>query len=261
MFTVVKPLTDNFLHWCWFLFIKYWPLFYNGIKFTLLIALTGTVIGLLIGLVVGGLRATKVNQSDTMITKWGKKLLHLVTSVYIEVFRGTPMMVQAVFIYYTFKPTFAWTPLVAGIVIVSVNTGAYMAEIVRAGIQSVPLGQSEAALSLGMTPIQSMFSIILPQAIRNAFPAMGNEFVVNIKDSSVLNVIAVTEVFFQTSSVAGTYFKFKESFFVAACIYFILTFTTTRILGVIEKRLDSPGKVWGSQTVPKAVFPTGDNNS
>ena len=162
-------------------------------------------------------------------------------------------MVQAVFIYYSLKPALGWSPMTAGIVIVSINTGAYMAEIIRAGIQSVPSGQSEAALSLGMTPWQSMMNIILPQAIRNAFPAIGNEFVVNIKDSSVLNVISVTEVYFQTSSVAGTFFKFKEAFFVAASIYLVLTFTTTRILAIIEKRLDSTMGVSGSQTVPKAI--------
>ena len=260
MLVVEKPLTNGLLNWAYFLFIKYWPLFFNGIKSTLLIALSSTVIGLLIGLAVGGLRATKINHTDTPIAKWSKRLLYFITSVYIEVFRGTPMMVQAVFIYYTFKQTFNWSPLVAGIVIVSINTGAYMAEIVRAGIQSVPSGQSEAALSLGMTPLQSMFNIILPQAIRNAFPAIGNEFVVNIKDSCVLNVISVTEVFFQTSSVAGTYFKFEASFLVAAAIYFVLTFTTTRILGIIEKKLESPDRVVGSQTVPKAVITKGEQS-
>ena len=255
---ISKPLDGNFLNWAYFIFIRYWPLFFNGIKITLVIALSGTVIGLLIGLFIGGLRAIKISNSDTLVVRWSKKLLYLITSFYVEIFRGTPMMVQSMFIYYSLKPIFQWSPLVAGIFIVSINTGAYMAEIIRAGIQSVAIGQSEAALSLGMTPWQSMINIIFPQAIRNAFPAIGNEFVVNIKDSSVLNVISVTEVYFQARSAAGTYYKFTESFFVAACIYFVLTFTTTRILAIVEKHLDVDSKVVGSQTVTHAIMKGGD---
>ncbi len=260
MLTAVRPIDGNFWQWAYFLFVKYWPLFYNGIKFTLLIALSGTIFGLLIGLFVGGLRATKVNNTDTFLVKWQKKLIHLTSSIYIEVFRGTPMMVQAVFIYYSLKPLLLWSPLVAGIVIVAINTGAYMAEIVRAGIQSVPLGQSEAAMSLGMNSGQALLNIILPQAIRNAFPAIGNEFVVNLKDSSVLNVISVTEIYFQTASVAGTFYKTQEAFFVAALVYFVLTFSTTRVLTYIEKKLETTTKTWGSQTVPAAVFVQGGDH-
>ncbi len=260
MWQITKPLTDDFFNWSLYLFTKYWPLFLNGIKFTLLIALTGTIAGLIIGLVIGSIRAIKTTPKDTLIKKIIKKGSIFLTSLYVEIFRGTPMMVQAIFIYYSFKATLNWSPLVAGIFIVSINTGAYMAEIIRAGIQSVPSGQSEAALTLGMTSWQSMLYIILPQAIRNAFPAIGNEFVVNIKDSSVLNVISVTEVFFQTSSVAGTFFKTKEAFFVAACIYLVLTFTTTRILDYIENKLETPNYLSGSQTVPKAFNLNGDKN-
>lgn len=252
LLAVTKPLTEDFFGWAWYLFIKYWPLFLNGIKFTLLIALTGTIIGLIIGLLVGSIRAIKITPKDKLVQKITKYASNILTSIYVEVFRGTPMMVQAIFIYYSFKPFLGWSPLVAGIFIVSINTGAYMAEIIRAGIQSVPPGQAEAALTIGMNNWQSMLYIILPQAIRNAFPAIGNEFVVNIKDSCVLNVISVTEVFFQTSSVAGTFYKTKEAFFVAACVYLILTFTTTQILRYIERRLEMPNHYSGSQTVPEA---------
>ena len=106
--------------------------------------------------------------------------------------------------------------LTAGIVIVSINTGAYMAEIVRAGIQSLDKGQNEAARSIGMNNFQTMIYIILPQAIKNAFPAIGNEFVVNIKDTSVLNVVGITELFFQSMTVAGTTYAFRETFFISA---------------------------------------------
>ena len=156
------------------------------------------------------------------------------------------MMVQAIFLYYLWLNFFKLFPLLgsyrltAGIVIVSINTGAYMAEIIRAGIQSLDKGQNEAARSIGMSNFQAMFYIILPQAIKNAFPAIGNEFVVNIKDTSVLNVIGATELFFQSSTVAGNTYRFSETFFVAALIYLVLTFSTTRVLAVIERRMNVP---------------------
>lgn len=235
--------------------IKYWPLFWSGIKQTLLIALTGTVIGLVIGLAVGGVRAVcaKIERRDPLPFKILKRALYILSSIYIEFFRGTPMIVQAVFIYYGLKPVFQWTPVVAGITIISINTGAYMAEIVRAGIQSVDVGQTEAARSIGMTSVQTMFHVILPQAIKNSFPSIGNEFVVNIKDSSVLNVISITEIYFQMTSIAGSTFNFTDSAFVALVIYLVLTFTTTRILRLIEIRMNrAPRSYPTSQTVPEA---------
>ncbi|MEG1869807.1 MAG: amino acid ABC transporter permease [Oscillospiraceae bacterium] len=225
--------------------IKYRSLFWHGIKVTLLVALTGTVIGLALGLVVGGLRAIKAEPRDNPFVKFIKKAYAILSAVYIEFFRGTPMIVQAVFLYYGLKPMLGWTPIPAGIVIVSINTGAYMAEIIRAGIQSVDKGQIEAARSIGMTATQTMMNIVIPQAIKNAFPSIGNEFVVNIKDSSVLNVISVTELYFQSNSIAGSMFMFKETFLVTCVIYLVLTFTTTRILYVLEKRM----------SVPKSSFP------
>ncbi|MGL5979214.1 MAG: amino acid ABC transporter permease, partial [Erysipelotrichaceae bacterium] len=134
------------------------------------------------------------------------------------------------------------------------NTGAYMAEIIRAGIQSVDSGQSEAASSLGMNNLQTMLFIVLPQAIRNALPAIGNEFVVNIKDTSVLNVISVTELYFQSSSVAGMHYRYFETYLITALCYFVMTFTTTRILNYIEKRLDQPKTSFpASQTMPHTM--------
>ncbi|MGB4984940.1 MAG: amino acid ABC transporter permease [Erysipelotrichaceae bacterium] len=251
MFNILANMPDDLLGGALYIVTKYWPLLWNGVKYTLLIAFVGTLVGLVIGLFIGGIRAIKISETDKPLVKIGKKLLYFITSVYIEVFRGTPMMVQAAFIYYTFKQTFNWTALVAGMVVVSINTGAYMAEIIRSGIQSVPKGQNEAALALGMNNIKTMMFIILPQAIRNAFPSIGNEFVVNIKDSCVLNIISVTELFFQTSSVGGTLMRIEDAYLVAAVIYFILTFTTTRILAVIEKKLNMPvSKGVSSQTVP-----------
>ena len=225
---------------------KYWPMFWAGIKITLLVSLTGTIIGLVIGLIVGSARSisSKIEPRDSFATKIVKRIVNVIACVYIEFFRGTPMMVQAVFLYYGLKSVFNWTPVVAGICIISINTGAYMAEILRSGIQSVDVGQTEAARS-----------------IKNAFPAIGNEFVVNIKDSSVLNAISVTELFFQSNKIAGSIFDFTATFLVTALIYLILTFTTTRILHVIEKRMGrAPSSYPSSQTVPEARLAAGKTN-
>jgi len=223
-----------------YIFQKYGPLFWAGAKTTLLIALSGTVIGLLVGLGVGILRSLPESRLDRPMKRFSIKLIKLVSGIYVEVFRGTPMIVQAMFLFYALRPIFNWTVLVAGIFIVSINTGAYMAEIMRAGIQSLDKGQNEAARSIGMNNFQTMVFIILPQAIRNAFPAIGNEFVVNIKDTSVLNVIGVTEMYFQTTSVAGITYKVKETFLVTAILYLFLTYTTTMILKYIERKMNMP---------------------
>ena len=236
------------------IFTKYYPSFILGAKFTLIIAFSGTIIGLFIGLFIGGIRAIKVESTDSLVARFFKKFIYILTEIYIAVFRGTPMMVQAMFIYYALKPIFNWEPIVAGIFIVSINTGAYMSEIIRSGIQSVDKGQSEAARSLGMSSMQTMMLVVLPQAIKNSFPSIGNEFIVNIKDSSVLNVIAVTELYFQTSSIAGSIFKFKETFFVSALIYLVLTYTTSIILRFIEKRMNNTKTSYpSSQTIDYVV--------
>jgi putative lysine transport system permease protein len=142
----------------------------------------------------------------------------------------------------------------AGIFIVSINTGAYMSEIVRGGIISIDKGQFEAAHSIGMNHWKTMVNIILPQVIRNILPASGNEFVINIKDTSVLNVIAVTELFYQSKSIAGNNFRYFEVFLVTCVLYFIMTYSVTRILRFVEKKLDGPSTytIHGSQTTPES---------
>ena len=194
---------------------------------------------LLVELKAGISALVEINDYDSSVSRLFKRLGKWITGFYIWVFRGTPMMVQAMFLYYLLKPAFNWTPLVAGLFIISINTGAYMAEIIRAGIQSVDAGQSEAAKSLGMTTSQTLISVIFPQAIKNTFPSIGNQLIVNIKDSSMLNVISVTELYFQTTSVAGSNMKYIECFLVAAIIYLFLTTISTFILNYIEKRLNS----------------------
>ena len=224
------------------IFLQYYPLFWDGVQVTMLLALSGTILGLFIGLVVGALKAIKPEPRDSGLVKALKRIMGFILSVYIEFVRGTPMMVQAVFLFYGLKPYLGWSPMVAGVCIISVNTGAYMAEIIRSGIQSVDRGQIEGARSIGMTNVQTMFSIVLPQALRNAFPAVINEFVINIKDSSMLSVIMVADLFFQGNSAAGSLFKYTETFFIIALIYLCLTFITSRVLMYIEKRMNAPKK-------------------
>jgi len=215
-----------------------WSMFLRGAGVTLLISMVGTIIGFFIGIIVGVIRT--IPSPEGKVKRIFVKILNAILFVYIELFRGTPMIVQAMVIYYGSALAFGMNMnrLYAAILIVSINTGAYMAEIIRGGILSIDKGQFEAAHAIGMTHFQTMVNIILPQAIRNILPSIGNEFVINIKDTSVLNVISVTELYFQTKSVSGNNFRYFESFFVACVLYFIMTFTVTRILRYIEKRLD-----------------------
>ncbi|MFJ5714220.1 amino acid ABC transporter permease [Neobacillus sp. NPDC093127] len=217
-----------------------WPMFLRGAGVTLLIAITGTILGFIIGLLIGVIRT--IPTPERGVKRIFLKIINAILSIYIEVFRGTPMIVQAMVIFYGSALAFGMdmNRIYAAILIVSINTGAYMSEIIRGGIVSIDKGQYEAAQAIGMTHFQIMKNVVLPQAIRNILPATGNEFVINIKDTSVLNVISVSELFFQTKSIAGNNFRYFESFFVACVLYFIMTFTVTRILRYIERKLDGP---------------------
>ena len=226
--------------WLFRIISENWEMFLRGAGMTLLISMIGTIIGLAIGLIIGVIRTIPVPNKG--IKRILLKIVNGILAVYIEFFRGTPMIVQAMVIYYGAALAFSlyMNRIFAAIFIVSINTGAYMAEIVRGGILSVDKGQYEAAQAIGMNHFQTMINVVMPQVIRNILPATGNEFVINIKDTSVLNVISVTELYFQTKTVAGNNFRYFESFFVACILYFIMTFTVTRILRFIEKKLDGP---------------------
>ena len=247
-------LPSSFFGWVGFLLNKYGMLFLQGTGYTMLIALTGTIIGFLLGLLVAILRTIPTTRRTSAVSKVLLKLLNVVLGIYIEVFRGTPMIVQAMVIYYGSMQAGIidrTTSIVfVAIFIVSINTGAYMAEIIRGGIISVDKGQKEAAHAIGMTHWQSMVNVVLPQAVRNIMPSIGNEFVVNIKDSSVLNVIAVSELFMMSKSAAGTYLRYFEVFFITACIYLVLTFTITRLLRLLEKKMEGSNTytICGSQS-------------
>ncbi len=233
-------MPNNFFGWVGLILEKYGPLILDGTLVTLLLAVLGTVIGFVIGLFMAVLRTIPVYVRDNVVKQVFLRILHGIIHLYVEVFRGTPMIVQAMVIYYGAAQYLALDmhPLFAAVLIISVNTGAYIAEILRGGIISVDRGQTEAAQSIGMTHWQTMKSVVLPQAVRNALPSIGNEFVVNIKDSSVLNVISVTELYFIAKSSAGTYLKYFESFFIIAVVYLMLTFVFTRLLRMLEKKMD-----------------------
>ncbi|MEG0329143.1 MAG: amino acid ABC transporter permease [Longicatena sp.] len=249
---ILMSTPTSFFDQVWWILQDSWPLFLYGIKITIILAIIGTLVGFLLGLVFGGIRAIKVEERDRGIVKATKRVLHAIVGFYVWFFRGTPMMVQAVFFYYMLLPILNWSPLTAGCCIISANTGAYMAEIIRAGIQSVDKGQIEGARSLGMSDAQTMLSIVLPQAVKNSFPSIGNELIVNIKDSSVLNVIGVIEIYFQSSSIAGTYSFWMQTFFNTCLIYLFLTTIATWILAYIEKRLNQTKSSYpASASVPK----------
>ncbi|WP_075983311.1 amino acid ABC transporter permease [Bacillus massilinigeriensis] len=225
---IVRIISDN------------WQMFLRGAGMTLYISLIGTVLGAVIGLVAGIIRTIPVPERG--IKKIILKLINIILSIYIEFFRGTPMIVQAMVIYYGSALAFNidMNVILAAVIVVSINTGAYMAEIVRGGIVSVDKGQFEAAQAIGMNHFQTMMNVVLPQVIRNILPATGNQFVINIKDTSVLNVISVSELYFLTKSVAGNNFRYFESFFVACILYFVMTFIVTRILLYFERKLEGP---------------------
>ncbi|EFG55047.1 ABC transporter permease subunit [Lactobacillus amylolyticus] len=217
---------------------QYGNMILSGVGMTLLLALVGTVVGFFIGLLVGIVRT--IPTPTTRGKRWGLNIAKWLLSVYVEVFRGTPMMVQAAVIYYGIAQFWHLNlnRTVAALIIVSINTGAYLAEVIRGGIISTPEGQFEAASALGMTHNQRMWHIILPQAIKNCLPSITNEFIVNIKDTSVLSIISVSELFFVGTTIASQTFQFFPTYLTISAIYLVLTFTITRIFNFIEKRLE-----------------------
>lgn len=224
---VTKILKDN------------WPQFLRGAGLTLLISITGTIAGLIIGLLIGVYRTAPTAKNKVLAML--QTLFSWFLNIYIEIFRGTPMIVQSMVIYYGTAQAFGVSidRTIAAIFIVSINTGAYMSEIVRGGIFAVDKGQFEAATALGMTHNQTMRKVVLPQVVRNILPATGNEFVINIKDTSVLNVISVVELYFSGNTIATQTYQYFQTFTIIAVIYFVLTFTVTRILRYVERRFDT----------------------
>mgnify|MGYP000212885057 CR=1 FL=1 len=220
---------------------KYGFSYLRGAGTTLLLALVGTFFGCLIGFAVGALQTIPVDkQRDPVWKRVLLKILHIFLRCYVELFRGTPMIVQAVFIYYGLLQVFGikmgmWQ---AGFFIVSINTGAYMAETVRGGIVSIDPGQTEGAKAIGMTHFQTMTSVILPQAIRNILPQIGNNYIINVKDTSVMFIIGFTEFFASHRYIVGINNKYFPSAVIEMAGYLLMTLIASGILRLVEKCMD-----------------------
>lgn len=206
--------------------LSYWRYFAKGVEYTLIITVVSVILGLLIGTLFALMRLSQ------------NKLLHGIAVCYIEFLRGTPMMVQIMFVYFGIGAIIQSMPaLLAGIIAVSLNSGAYVAEIIRSGIQSLPIGQTEAARSLGMSKSMAFRYVVLPQALKNIWPALGNELITLLKDSSLVSVIGVGELMYQTQQIQSATYSGVLPLFIAMMIYFILTFTLSRILLHFERRM------------------------
>jgi polar amino acid transport system permease protein len=201
--------------------------FINGAKFTIILAFFTVLFGVILGLLLAMMRISK------------NKVLNIIATAYVEFIRGTPLMVQIFIIYYALPDLIGVNlpEMLSAIMALAINSGAYVSEIIRAGIQAVDKGQMEAARSLGMPYGMAMRYIIIPQAIKNILPALGNEFVVVIKESSVVSVIGIKELMYNADTVRGNTFKPFEPLMVAALMYFIMTFTLSKLMGRFERRL------------------------
>lgn len=215
---------------------KYAPYFFNGIKYTFILAFFTVIIAVVPALVLALARLSK------------NKLLRFVAGAFIEIIRGTPMLVQLYIVFFGLfgvielpsKVIFGFVSLslfIPGIVTLAINSSAYVAEIIRAGILAVDRGQTEAARSLGLTQGQCMRYIILPQAIKNILPALGNEFVTIIKESSMCSVLGMQELMWGASATAGATFIPVEPYYVAAVLYFCMTYPASKLIAYFERRM------------------------
>lgn len=221
--------------------------FSEGVGTTLYLSLIGTSIGFIIALLFGFLVTLKINLYDSKLVIFFKTLSKRIIKTYVTIIRGTPMMVQAMILFWGVHSIYKWDFLTAGLVVVTINTAAYLTEVVRGGIESIDKGQLEGALSLGLSNFEAMIYVIIPQAIKNIMASIGNEFVINIKDTSVLSVIMVVDLFKVAKDAQNEFLDPFPPFIIAAIIYLILTSTTTYILRKVELKLDIP-----SQELPSA---------
>ena len=228
------------------LWANYSGAYFTGIENTLILAVAATLAGCLIGLLCGVLNTIPYTQNDHPLKRFFLKLLRALIRIYVEVFRGTPMVLQAVFIFYglpyftdgavAFKGMAGiWT---AALIVVSINTGAYMAESVRGGIISIDPGQTEGAKAIGMTHVQTMVNVIMPQALRNIIPQIGNNFIINIKDTSVMFIIGFMDFFAKHKFLVGLNGLYFPSAVIEMVGYLTLTLTASMLLRLVEKRMD-----------------------
>jgi putative lysine transport system permease protein len=229
---------------------KYYIQILQGIAATVILAIIGTVVGLFIGIFIALGKRQKIKETDFVFTKAVKYFVKGICWIYSTFLRGTPMMVQAlIFKFVCLAFGLNWTNvlygipvldgwLVAGLIVITLNTAAYMCEIVISGLNGIDKGQEEGATSLGMNSMKTLFLVLLPQALRNSLPTIGNELIVNIKDSSVLNVIGVTELFYISKDIYSLTYKAVATYLIIAIIYLILTLIATGCLKYIELKMD-----------------------
>ena len=211
---------------------EYMPYYFKGIKYTLLISFVAVLFGVIFGSILFYMKSSNFHI-------WKIKPLKILAVAYIEIIRGTPMILQIFIVYAGAEPFLGidLTALQSAFIAIALNSAAYVSEIVRAGIDAVDKGQMEAARSLGMKKSTAMILIVVPQAIRNILPAIGNEFVTVIKESSMASVVGVGELMYAAKIVQGSTYRSLEPLIVAAGFYFILTFTLGRVISLIERRM------------------------
>ena len=211
---------------------EYMPYYFKGIKYTLLISFVAVLFGAIFGSILFYMKSSNFHI-------WKIKPLKIIAVAYIEIIRGTPMILQIFIVYAGAEPFFGMdlSALQAAFIAIALNSAAYVSEIVRAGIDAVDKGQMEAARSLGMKKSTAMILIVVPQALRNILPAIGNEFVAVIKESSMASVVGVGELMYAAKIVQGSTYRSLEPLIVAAGFYFILTFTLGRVISLIERRM------------------------
>lgn len=235
------------------LWTRYAPLYLSGVVNTLLLAVAATVLGCLIGLACGLLNTIPIHPQDRLPRRVLLRLLRAVIRIYVEVFRGTPMVLQAVFLYYGL-PYFTNNAMrfdnvwAAALLVVSINTGAYMAESVRGGILSVDPGQTEGAKAIGMSHVQTMVNVILPQALRNIMPQIGNNFIINVKDTSVMFIIGFPDFFSAHRAAVGASYLYFPSAVVEMAGYLTMTLIASFLLRWLEKRMDGSSDYKLAQT-------------
>ena len=235
------------------LWSKYSGSYFSGMRNTLILALIGTLIGCVIGFICGVLNTIPYSKSDHPLKRFILKLVRVIIRIYVEVFRGTPMVLQAVFLFYglpyftdnAVRFSSVWA---AAIVVVSINTGAYMAESVRGGIISVDPGQTEGAMAIGMTHVQTMTSVILPQALRNIMPQIGNNFIINVKDTSVMFIIGFPDFFAAHRAAVGASYLYFPSATVEMIGYLTMTLIASFLLRWMEKKMDGSSSYELAQT-------------
>ena len=239
MIFLALPSRDAFFETVLYLLTTYHQYFVTGILYTLLLSVVGTIGGFIIASLFTIIRTQEIDHfRQTKFKNIVTRIGHIIVDAYVTLFRGTPMMVQAMIFYYGLSrlQLSFWTPLFAGMFVVTLNTTAYIAEVLRSGINGIPKGQLEAARSLGFSHNQGMLYVVLPQAVKNSLPAIANEFIINLKDTSVLSVIGVTELFRATQMATAPNYRTTEGFFVAAMLYLFLTFIASRVVNYFEKR-------------------------